>query len=629
MATYNQIGYGSKGSDVTELQKLLNNNGYNLTVDGIYGSNTQAAVKDYQQKNNLAVDGIVGENTWGALTAANTTQPAPSTGTPATNATTNSAAPSPTTTNTATTAEPFTYDSFQVSDSTAAADQNRQDLASQKPSDFSYGEYQKSDTVAQAEALLQQQLANKPGEYTQSDSVTQAQELLNQHLATRPGEYNKSDSVLQAEALLQQQLASKPGAYQSQWQTALDETLNKILNREKFSYDLNGDALYQQYKDQYMLQGQQAMMDTMGQAQAMTGGYANSYAQTVGQQTYQGYLQQLNDRVPELYQLALNQYNREGEELYNQYGLYADRENQDYGRYRDTVSDYYTELDRLTDESRYQSETDYNRYRDTVSDFNTELDRLTNESRYQSETDYNRYRDEVSDYYTELDRLTDESRYQSETDYNRYLDQYNKEYGEYRDSVSDWQQAQDRADAEYWNQYEKDYGEYSDERNFAYDNYWNEQNMAYQQNRDQVSDAQWQAEFDEAKRQYDEQMALKTGASSGGSSGGSGGGGGGGSYNAETAALQEQLNAMGANLKVDGIMGPQTQAAYEKYMGGGAEPTLSAAGKEFMTKLPYAHAGSDPQVWKNVVDSRLEQAYNNGTLSASDVTIILKQLGIE
>ena len=609
MATYKQIGYGSQGSDVTELQKLLNNNGYNLEVDGVYGNNTQAAVKDYQQKNNLAVDGIVGENTWGALTAANTTQPAPSTGTPATNAPTNTATPGPTTTNTATTAQPFTYDSFQVSDSTAAADQKRQDLASQKPGDFSYGEYQKSDTVAQAEALLQQQIANKPGSYTQSDSVTQAEELLNQHLSQRPGEYSKSDSVLQAEALLQQQLASKPGAYQSQWQASLDETLNKILNREKFSYDLNGDALYQQYKDQYMLQGQQAMMDTMGQAQAMTGGYANSYAQTVGQQTYQGYLQQLNDRVPELYQLALNQYNREGEDMYNQYGLFADRENQDYGRYRDTVSDYYTELDRLTDESRYQSETDYGRYRDTVSDFNTELDRLTNESRYQSETDYNRYRDTVSDYYTELDRLTDESRYQSETDYNRYLDQYNKEYGEYRDSVADWQQAQDRADAEYWNQYEKDYGQYSDDRNLAYDNYWNEQNLGYQQDRDKVSDEQWQAEFDEAKRQYDEQMALKSGSSSGGSSGGSGGGGG--SYNAETAALQEQLNAMGANLKVDGIMGPQTQAAYEKYMGDGGEgddiPTNYKELSKFLSSGNYSKGEISTLITDALADGIINQ----------------------
>jgi peptidoglycan hydrolase-like protein with peptidoglycan-binding domain len=179
--------------------------------------------------------------------------------------------------------------------------------------------------------------------------------------------YKPSDAVTQAEALLQQQLAQKPGAYSSAWQTQLDDTLNKILNREKFSYDLNGDALYQQYKDQYTTQGKLAMMDTMGQAAAMTGGYGNSYSQSVGQQAYQGYLQQLNDRVPELYQLALDQYNQEGQDLYNQYGLYADRDAQDYGRYRDSVSDYNAELARLAEDARYKDSTEYGRWSDQTS----------------------------------------------------------------------------------------------------------------------------------------------------------------------------------------------------------------------------------------------------------------------
>ena len=266
MATYNQLSYGSKGSEVTELQKLLNQNGYSLDEDGSFGEKTQAAVKDYQQKNNLSVDGIVGTNTWGALTNASTgataTQPA---------ATTQAA----TTTN----------------------------------SGFQYGEYQESDAVKQAQAMLNQQLSQKPGEY------------------------------------------------QSAWQTQLNDTINKILNREKFSYDLNGDALYQQYKDQYMLQGQKAMMDTMGQAAAMTGGYGNSYAQSVGQQAYQGYMQQLNDKVPELYQLALSKYQMEGDDLAQQYGILGAQEDQDYGRYRDQMSDYNTELDRL--QNRYDTERDY------------------------------------------------------------------------------------------------------------------------------------------------------------------------------------------------------------------------------------------------------------------------------
>jgi hypothetical protein len=74
-----------------------------------------------------------------------------------------------------------------------------------------------------------------------------------------------------------------------------------------FKYDLNGDALYQQYKDKYTQQGKLAMADAMGQASALTGGYGNSYAATVGNQAYQAYLGQLNDVIPELYQLAYDQ----------------------------------------------------------------------------------------------------------------------------------------------------------------------------------------------------------------------------------------------------------------------------------------------------------------------------------
>lgn len=59
---------GSRGDEVINLQNMLNQQGYNLTVDGIFGAQTQAAVKQYQQARGLAVDGIVGANTWGALT---------------------------------------------------------------------------------------------------------------------------------------------------------------------------------------------------------------------------------------------------------------------------------------------------------------------------------------------------------------------------------------------------------------------------------------------------------------------------------------------------------------------------------------------------------------------------------
>lgn len=59
---------GSTGSVVTEIQqKLLNWGYYSGSVDGIYGSQTEKAVKYFQEKNGLTADGIAGQATLAAL----------------------------------------------------------------------------------------------------------------------------------------------------------------------------------------------------------------------------------------------------------------------------------------------------------------------------------------------------------------------------------------------------------------------------------------------------------------------------------------------------------------------------------------------------------------------------------
>ena len=66
--TLNVLKNGSKGDSVRALQVLLNAYGYSCGLaDGVFGSNTLAAVKKFQQKNGLAVDGAVGAKTWKAL----------------------------------------------------------------------------------------------------------------------------------------------------------------------------------------------------------------------------------------------------------------------------------------------------------------------------------------------------------------------------------------------------------------------------------------------------------------------------------------------------------------------------------------------------------------------------------
>ena len=55
---------GSSGDKVTQLQQKLKNWGYySGSVDGIFGSATEAAVKKFQKKKGLTADGIVGKAT--------------------------------------------------------------------------------------------------------------------------------------------------------------------------------------------------------------------------------------------------------------------------------------------------------------------------------------------------------------------------------------------------------------------------------------------------------------------------------------------------------------------------------------------------------------------------------------
>ena len=247
-------------------------------------------------------------------------------------------------------------------------------------------------------------------------------------------DYEESEQVKQYLNNLNNHNASKPGEYQSKYQAVADEVLNNYMNRDKFSYDLNGDALYQQYKDKYITQGKMASQDVMAQASAMTGGYGNSYAATVGNQAYQSSLQNLNDVVPELYQMAYNQYQQEGQDMLTQYGIYMDRENQDYSRYRDTVSDWATERDYLTNLYNAERTYDYSKYSDNRN------------------FDYGVYSDDRNLAYTQYDS-------------DRTL-----AYNDHRNTIADqqWQATFDQALAQF----------------------------DYQKERDAIADAQWQKSYD-------------------------------------------------------------------------------------------------------------------------------------
>ena len=125
------------------------------------------------------------------------------------------------------------------------------------------------------------------------------------------------------------------GAYTNPYAGQIQDLYDEITNREPFQYDVNQDAMYEALRDQYVTGGQMAMMDTMGQAAQLTGGYGNSYAQGVGQQAYHGYLQGLNEQLPDLYNMALSNYIQTGDAMLQQYSMLQDMAADDYGKFID------------------------------------------------------------------------------------------------------------------------------------------------------------------------------------------------------------------------------------------------------------------------------------------------------
>ena len=163
---------------------------------------------------------------------------------------------------------------------------------------------------------------------------------------------------------------NKPDEFESKYEDQISDILDNILNRPKFSYtseDMTNDDLYKMYRDQYLRQGNLAMRDTMGNAAALTGGYGNTYASAAGQQAYDNYVTQLNNKALDFYDRAYQRYADEGQNLYNQMNVVTGLDNTDYQRYRDGVNDYYNDLNYYNGRYNQEYGYDYGEYQDRVA----------------------------------------------------------------------------------------------------------------------------------------------------------------------------------------------------------------------------------------------------------------------
>ena len=528
--------YGSTGSGVKELQNKLTAAGYDVGgADGIYGNKTAAAVKQYQKDHGLTVDGVAGKNTLSSLSNVSAKGGTSTSGTLGSPVKANKALEimAKGVVNAGVTAAGGTPDYTSVVDTkkTTGTEQKKTNTGGAKT----------ADPVAPAAEPAT--VAADPGETQQTQGT--ASGFTYGDFTYQDFAGNDDPLVNEAWGILTQHQTNKPGDYTPVWQDEADAYLNQYQNRDPFSYDFNSDALYQQYKDNYIQQGQMAMMDTMGQAAAMTGGYGNSYAQTAGQQAYNLYLNQLNDVMPELYQMAHDRYTQEGQNMLDMYDLYMNKENYEYNKYQDLLNNWYQEDSRL--QSNYDSL-------------------------------YNRA-------------------------WNEYLEGKDTAYNDYQtgrqEAYDDWQKTIDRE---------------------------------YQKERDKVADEQWEKTYNKSVKTY-----------TGGDTGGDGDEDTWDNGSVSEKYIKDMQKVLGVT--VDGKWGDESRkaagdldadAALTAYLNGkfgklaNNDPyTMSDTAKKFMSTLPYAHAGSSIEAWKNVVDQRLKAAYESGSLTAEDVEALIYKLGLD
>ena len=226
------------------------------------------------------------------------------------------------------------------------------------------------------------------------------------------GQYNyQTDSQNWLAAFLAN---NQPPSYQGKYDAQIDALLNQVLNRENFSYNVQNDPLYQQYADMYRREGDRAMKETMAEAAAGAGGM-NTYAVTAAQQAANQYASQLNDRIPELYQLAYQMYLSDLDTKVQSLGILQNADAAQYNRYQDTLNKWQN--DRLFAYNMYQdaitqgnlqNQFNYNMYRDAITQGN-----------WQNQFDYNRYQDAIN-----------QGNWQSQFDYNAAIDDRTFNYKE-------------------------------------------------------------------------------------------------------------------------------------------------------------------------------------------------------
>lgn len=252
--------------------------------------------------------------------------------------------------------------------------------------------------------------------------------------------YTPSAAVTEANNYLKQM---KDGGYNKQWSAQLDALVNEYMGRGAFEYDAQSDAMWQQAKSEGLRQGQLAMRDATAQAAALSGGYGNSYAATVGNQVYQQAVADTMALQPQYIQAAYERYRNEGDDMLQKIGVAQSMDDAAYQRYMNDLNFAQSEADRL-----YQRE--YNEFSDAWNrDYQTGRDAVEDQWR-NTEWQYQLDRDAVADQQWQYQLDWNAEQNQADRDHQAAQNQADRDWQTSENQANrNWQTSENQADRDH------------------------------------------------------------------------------------------------------------------------------------------------------------------------------------
>ena len=231
--------------------------------------------------------------------------------------------------------------------------------------------------------------------YSPSKQVADAYTAYSARLSRMPSDYMESDEVEGRREQLRKVEENRPDPFKSKYQDQISNLLDGIYNQKKFSYtgkDLQNDDIYKMYAQRYSDSARRAMQDTMANAQAQSGGYGSSYAAQVAQQAYDNQMNGLNDKALDFRDRAYQMYRDDQANEYNKLQAFQGQDNTDYGRYRDTITDWQNDRNYFLNALNGERAHDLNVYNANTSNYWNGTNHLAGQYNADRSADMNTYK---------------------------------------------------------------------------------------------------------------------------------------------------------------------------------------------------------------------------------------------